>query len=849
MLEVKDIIKTYGTKTNPVPALKGVSLNFRRAEFVSILGPSGCGKTTLLNVIGGLDNYDDGNLIIGGVSTKDFKDGDWDAYRNNSIGFVFQNYNLISHQTVLHNVEMSLTLSGVSKKERHERAKKALEQVGLADQCNKLPNQMSGGQMQRVAIARALVNNPQIVLADEPTGALDSETSVQVLEILKEVAKDRLVIMVTHNAELAEKYSTRIIKMLDGKILSDSKPLTDEEVKVINEEDEQIRKDSIVVDKKGKIKKKKKPSMSFFTALALSFKNLLTKKTRTILTAFAGSIGIIGIALVLALSNGLNTYIANLQTNTLSAYPISISATTLDMSNFQELISNSGVEEEVLTNVHMKETFNKFMGMMKTNDISAEYTNYLKTQISSDDYYDIIYDYGVDVSEYMYTQMNFDYTKKTSPADVGTNYQFNRFMAIDDIAMTIERTFGAMLDGVGIEGLNTSFVRQYIPTISEMPNSQELLDKQYDMATATSRWPTKANEIVVVVDEANSISDITLALLGYTSVSFNSLGQFTFNHVKDYTIEEIIGQKFYLFNNDQKYVKDGDKYVSNDYESVATAPSGIQELSIVGIVKLKSGVDSGMLDPGIAYSHLLKEQLYLQNRASTIVTENLSASKAEIVGTYFYDKAPFASDTSTTRKLTELGSSDKPLTIDIYAKNFEAKERIKAQLDNWNDVLYKDVPAKQVAYSDTMSMLFSALNTLVDAVSAVLIAFTAISLVVSSIMIGIITYISVVERTKEIGVLRALGASKLNVSNVFNAETIMIGFAAGLLGIILAYILCAIANAVLATLLTGIGALASLRITHALLLIGISILLTFIAGLIPASLAAKRDPVKALRNE
>ena len=828
-LRLEKITKTYGSCEYQVQALKGIDLSFRKNEFVSILGPSGCGKTTLLNIIGGLDRYTSGDLIINGKSTKDYKDADWDTYRNNSIGFIFQSYNLIPHQTVLKNVELSMTLSGVSSEERKKRAEKVLEEVGLSGLSHKLPNQMSGGQMQRVAIARALVNDPEIILADEPTGALDTETSIQIMDLLKEVAKDRLVIMVTHNPDLAKKYSTRIINLLDGEKTGDTDPYDEKSVKV-------------------KKNYKGKSAMKLTTAFALSLSNLRTKKGRTTLTSIAGSIGIIGIALVLAVSTGFNTYMAKMQTETLSSYPLTISESSVDLSTFSDIYEKDAVEKYPdLNNVVVEKAFSKLTGMLKSNKLNDTTENGFKYYLEEhkknnpDLYYTVSYDYGFDMNDYFFTDITFGNVKT--------------FMSIDTLVRQIESQYNDKLESA--IGLNTNFVRQYIPTIQEMPD-YNLIAEQYDVLNG--KLPTFTDEnkyqTVFVVDEYNGISDISLALLGYLGVEFNGTESgvdVTFEDKETISLEDIVGKEMYLADNDDMYkVIDGNTFVNHSAEK-----KDMKKLEIVGVIRAKKDVQ-GILKEGIAYMPTLTQEVLKENKDSAVLSTVNQDGKI-IVYDYVLDKETgmLVIDTETMKPKTEPTESltlrqvagvDTPSEISIYAKDFESKEKIKSYIDSWNDK-YSDNEDLQITYSDMMSMMFSMLQTMVNAVKYVLIAFTSISLIVSSIMIGIITYVSVVERTKEIGILRAMGARKKDISRIFNAETFLIGLFAGLIGIAVTYLLSIPINLILGKLIEGIGNIATLRITDAIILVVISFVLTIISGIIPSRIAAKKDPVVALRTE
>lgn len=818
-LQLKNIVKTYGSGDYEVRALKGVSLGFRKNEFVSILGPSGCGKTTLLNIIGGLDRYTEGDLVIDGKSTKNYCDKDWDAYRNNCIGFVFQSYNLIPHQTVLANVELAPELSGIPKKQRKERAEKILERVGLKGQENKKPNQLSGGQMQRVAIARALVNDPEIILADEPTGALDTETSVQVMELLKEVAKDRLVIMVTHNPELAERYSTRIIRLLDGEKIADSDPF----------EKEAVAESRVM----------RKPKMGFKTAFSLSLKNLISKKARTILTSVAGSIGIIGVALVLALSNGFNAYMSRMQTDTLSTYPLTVSENSVDLSSFSEVYEEDAKEKfPALDNVFVKTAFIRLTGMLKTNNLSDEsengFVHYLKN-LDKSLYYSASYDYGFDMNDYFYADIKLNGNKV--------------FTSIDSIVSTIEASFENRLQSA--MGLNTGFVRQYIPTIAEMPD-RDLISEQYDVlyGELPEFSAENANKIVLVVDSYNEIPDITLMLLGYISGEYDAAkNTFGFGSMdgtsaapESFSVADMLGKKFYLAKNDLMFRKIGNSFWANMVDESA---AGLEKLEIAGIIRQKKNV-RGILKTGLAYSPRLTEKVIALNENSEIAKacrESSDGTTEVYLG--LKNSGGFLTETLTTRAVAGIST---PSKISVYAKDFESKEKIKEYIDEWN-ADKETTDENYIAYSDMMSMMFGMLNTMVDAVTYVLVAFTSISLIVSSVMIGIITYISVVERTKEIGVLRALGASKREIKSVFNAETFLIGLFSGAIGVAVTYLLSIPINVIIKSLVPEVGSIALLNPFAAIALIGVSVLLTLVAGLIPAGAAAKKDPVVALRTE
>lgn len=878
MLKLKSILKEYKTGDTVVGALKGVDLEFRENEFVSILGPSGCGKTTLLNIVGGLDRYTDGDLCINGKSTKLYKDSDWDNYRNHTIGFIFQSYNLIPHQTVLANVELALTLSGVSKKERRHRAIEALKTVGLADQLKKKPNQMSGGQMQRVAIARALINNPDILLADEPTGALDSETSVQIMALLKEIAKDRLVIMVTHNPELAEEYSTRIIKLLDGKIVDDSNPYTAEIPKEVDE-------------KPKKQKRVKKPSMSFFTALSLSLNNLMTKKARTILTSFAGSIGIIGIALILSLSTGVNAYIMQVEEETLSSYPITIESAGMDMGNLaDDLMGNNnvdnGTESEVITSQNI---MTEMMSAM-INGISANNLELFKAHIDNNDE---LKSYTSEI-EYVYsTPMNI-YT--LDGEHINPNQVFGTIYSSMGMQDPTQSAAGMPLSG---SMMNTEIWHQLF-------DNDELLDKQYEVIAG--RMPEKYNEVILVVNKNNQISDYALYSLGLKDTDeLKDMVEDAKNGVKTeataaatYTFDEILNLKFKLLLNSDYFEKmpngtwvdrtDDELYVSSMLDSA-------EEISVVGIMRPSESAVNDQTSGFIGYKRELMEKLITDVNNSEIV----KAQKADETVNVFtgrpfennFDDMTFeglmqyiatlpaveqqqysqyiggmkqqgmtddeilarfksalkaANNTATyDSNLSLMGVSDLkvPTTINIYPKDFEAKEKISDLITEYNKTVEEE---EKITYTDYIGLMLSSVTTIINAISYILIAFVSISLIVSSIMIGIITYISVLERTKEIGILRAIGASKKDISRVFNAETLMIGFTAGALGILVTLLLLIPINAIIGYF-TAIYGLAKLPTNAAVILVAISMFLTFISGLIPSRIAAKKDPVIALRTE
>ncbi len=1006
MLELKGIKKDYPAGDSTVHALKGIDLRFRSSEFVSILGPSGCGKTTMLNIIGGLDKYSEGDLVINGRSTKDFKARDWDSYRNHSIGFVFQSYNLIPHQTVLRNVELALTLSGVSKAERRERAKKALEDVGLGSQLSKRPSEMSGGQMQRVAIARALVNNPDIILADEPTGALDTETSVQVMEILKEISKDRLIVMVTHNPELAQRYSSRIIKMLDGEIKDDSKPLTDEEIAEETKRDEQKREAS---------KKAKMPSMSFATSFSLSLKNLFTKKGRTILTSFAGSIGIIGIALVLSISEGFQRYIDEVQEQTLSSYPLTIRESEMDLSEIMEtfmgidnkeinhdmnaVYKKSAIYEIVDAFNHLEATENDLRSFKKfVEDERVKDGSKLNKSLSG-----VQYSYGLDML--VYTK-NIDGTIIHSDTSELMRGIISENMGIDmDAMMNAQSNMGGgssmnMMNMMG--GSGTKLWKEMLPE-DDGTGINEVLKKQYEVVYGD--WPKAYNEIVLVLDENNELDDLTLYALGLetkeevdnimkASMNGKELDMSTMD--KSWSYKDVCDMKFkvvlnsscykydeetgtytdlrdtdagvqYLYDNglDLKisgiikpdpdatatmlqnsaaaytadltnYVidemkksdaikaqlddpakdvvsglpfKDADKELTDAdkleefkntvakldekgkaemYSKAMTTPDDetlkamleetmkgmtpeVMKKQLTGVLTTQMGMGEEEIEGYLAkmsddelsetFTKMMTEQVKAQysqkisEQLSKMTQQQLAAALDEMVGkidakmgAFLYDNVLEFSDTTYDENLLKLGyvDLDKPSTINLYASSFENKDVIEEAIDDYNDDREE---VDQIKYTDYIGLMMSSITTIINAITYVLIAFVGISLVVSSIMIGVITLISVQERTKEIGILRAIGASKHDVSSMFNAETIIIGFTSGLLGVVVTYLLCIPINIIIHKLTDLNNLSAYLPILAALILIAISVFLTLIAGIIPSRSAAKKDPVVALRTE
>lgn len=789
-LKLDNIIKTY-RNGETVTALKGISLGFRENEFVSILGPSGCGKTTMLNIIGGLDRYDSGDLIINGMSTKKYKGADWDAYRNRSIGFVFQSYNLIGHQTVLQNVEIALTLSGVSVSERRRRAKQALCDVGLSDQMKKKPNQLSGGQMQRVAIARALVNNPDIILADEPTGALDSHTSVQLMNILKEISKTRLAIMVTHNRELAEKYSNRIIRLVDGEIQSDSNPVSETETEQ-------------AVEQFSQKKKLKKTSMSLTTATSLSFKNLLTKRGRTIITAFAGSIGIIGVALVLALSSGLSTYMGVMQTETLSGFPITIS-TSEQSFDIEEMRARGP-----MGNQNNDQGYTKFPGGNIIYRYDREENQKRHTNVLSEDYLNHI-----------------DNIKTALPNAVNT-ISYQRGVTMNLLAK----------GGDSVVKFETSSREEMGPMGSmsggsywqEMPADDDFVLSLYDLIGEGSRLPVSKNEVAIVVDEYNRLDKSFFERLGIPLKDGN------------YNFRDFIGKTILkVIYNDDYYKQSGGIFNAanvSEYDTLYDDDTGIK-LTVVGILRIKEDAATSYFLEGFAYTTALTEAVVDNAKKSQVAEAQIESEKDVLTG------APFVNDDAKKRRLLSVGADTTPTGINIYPVDFAAKESIKEYLDKYNEDKSAD---NQVIYSDLAKAISDMTGTLLNTVSYVLIGFAAISLLVSTIMIGIITYVSVIERTKEIGILRSVGARKKDISRVFNAETLIIGFIAGAIGIALSYLLTVPIDAIIFNL-AGITGIASLNPLHAVALIAGSMLLTLIAGFLPSRMAANKDPVVALRTE
>ena len=858
MLELKQIIKDYDSGNEVVHALRGITLSFRENEFVSILGQSGCGKTTLLNIVGGLDHYTSGDLVINGKSTKDFTDRDWDEYRNHSIGFVFQSYNLIPHQNVLSNVELALTLSGVSKEERRQRARAVLEKVGLGDQLYKKPSQMSGGQMQRVAITRALVNDPDILLADEPTGALDSATSVQIMELLKEIAKDKLVIMVTHNPQLADAYSTRIIRLLDGAIVDDSDPF-----------------DAAALEEKKEGVRKGRPSMSFVTALSLSLNNLMTKKARTFLTAFAGSIGIIGIALILSLSNGVQTYIDSVERDTLSSYPITIEDSSMDMSVMMETMmglndeAGTHADDNIYSKAMIKDILETMSDKMENNNLQA-FKDYLESEDSTIDDHAKAIEYSYDL------QMNVYNTN----SDAGL-VQVSPNQLLDDLGFSTMTQLSESFMGSNASSQNEVW--------NKLPESETLREEEYDLIEG--HWPSAYNEVVLVVDENREITDYALYALGRMDPqevvdSFESLqegGEVSLSDPTSYTPQELLGMEFQLVLSSDLYRNVNGIWIdmSEDEDFVQEAADNGETMRVVGIITPSEGSSKREVG-GIYYTSALEEHVIEQAEASEIVKEqrehpdiNVFTQTAfgedeefdittltpqqqmQFASMSQQELAQYMADYSENRNATYEGNLerlgvvdlDTPSSISIYANTFEDKEMISQLIEDYNLTQQENGDDTNViTYNDIVGTMMESVTSIIDMISYVLMAFVSVSLIVSSIMIGIITYISVLERTKEIGILRAIGASKKDISHVFNAEAFIIGLISGLLGIIVTLILD-LPISMIVEHLTGVANIAMLPVAGGVILVLISLALTTIAGLIPSRIASKKDPVEALRSE
>lgn len=966
MLKLENIKKEYPMKDSSVLALKGLSINFRKNEFVSILGPSGCGKTTLLNILGGLDKYTAGDLIIDGRSTKNFNDHDWDIYRNHRIGFIFQAYNLIPHENILENVELSLTISGVSKKKRTKKAMTALDKVGLKGMYKKMPNQLSGGQCQRVAIARALVNEPEILLADEPTGALDSVTSVQIMELIKEISKEKLVIMVTHNPDLAYQYSTRIVKLLDGELIDDSNPYSAEDEE--NERKEptltdlvnidpkeysectcfanKIIKNSVYVkDEEEEDKKKKKASektkMSWWTAFKLSTKNLWAKRKRTILTTIAASIGIIGVSAVLAVSSGVTGYIDGMQDEMLSGNPVQVAQTSFDLSSItsqmtttqqSDVVKDAAKDGYINVDFMTERLINsaKDMGSsMIENDITQEYVDYVDN-MPKEYYKDVVKKYGINVNYNIYTD------------DDIVGYDDNTFFSLNGITSIATSILEEKLATNGYASY-ASVVKSYSTTFAQSLNNEEYLLSQYDVVEG--KVAKEADEIMIVLSSDEEVTDFTLALLGYYSQKefFNVIDKYNvdengnstydealYNKSKEVAINALMDKEFYYYPNDTIYTKN-ESYNENaqtpemmlnpdvarpffyNYKKDSSWTNGTK-LKVVGIVKPKEGRQYSSLDSGFYYTPAFSEKYINDNinsELSTFINNYVSkANENNTTGTsitgytttsitnngqtmksgIYYDYKYTADDTektatallgssssmnsilsalmgstgstglsTSTATLTprQVGGSNLPSTINFYPNSFDDKYLVTNYLDQWNKDVTLTINGKtvkyedrvEIKYTDNLEVVISMINNVINIVTIALIAFTALSLVVSTVMIAIITYVSVIERIKEIGVIRALGGRKKDVSHLFNAETFIIGLSSGVFGIAITYLLQLILNLVIHSLFPAITAIASLPWTTALIVIGISILLTVIAGFIPSRSAAKKDPVVALRSE
>ncbi len=847
MLQLKKIKKSYKTGDFVQHALKGIDVEFRENEFVAILGPSGSGKTTMLNIIGGLDRYDSGDLIINGKSTKEFNDKDWDAYRNNCIGFIFQSYNLIGHISVLQNVEMSMTLSGVSAKKRRRKALEVLNKVGLKEHAHKRPNQLSGGQMQRVAIARALVNDPEIIMADEPTGALDSQTSIQILELIKEIAEDKLVIMVTHNPELAENYASRIIKFKDGNLIDDSNPIT----------------------KKDKINKElnlKHTQMSYKTALSLSFTNLMTKKGRTILTSLAGSIGIIGIALILSLSHGMQSYIDRVQEETLSSYPLTIAEASVDMTDIMSSMKPSlGTEDQKENKIYSNNIMNKMMNMV-TAKVTTNNLKEFKSQIEKDkklkEYTNAI-SYSYDLNLNIYRNVN------------GENVKVNPTQVMDNLGMGLNQMQQQMM---------TTDVFQ------ELFNNDELNKQMYDVVKG--RWPENYDEVVLLIDKNNQVSDFTLYSLGILDqdelelimkkIMAGEVIEESKKHEFDY--EDFLNLEFKVLQNSDYYDKVNNLWINkeNDEKYINEKLNNALKLKVVGIIRPNEEAVSQASSGMIYYSKDLTEYIINKNNESQIVKEQKENPEINVLTKMsFNDNNKFDPSNMSPEQLAyiqslpptelaqlmqnyqeqagltyeqvlkQIGGIDinSPSMINIYPKDFDSKEEVINYIADYNKTQEKNGKEENIIdYQDLVGMLMSSVSTIINVISYALMAFVSISLVVSSIMIGIITYISVLERTKEIGILRAIGASKKDITRIFNAETVIEGFIAGTLGILITLLLNIPINIIVKNI-TDISNLSKLPFMGAIILIILSTILTIVGGFIPAIYASKKDPVEALRTE
>ena len=855
MLQCKNIMKDYVSGDEIVHALKGVSLSFREHEFVSILGQSGCGKTTFLNIIGGLDHYTSGDLIINGKSTKDYSDKDWDTYRNHQVGFVFQSYNLIMHQSVLSNVELALTLTGVNKEERRKRAIEALNKVGLSDQIHKKPTQMSGGQMQRVAIARAIVNNPDIILADEPTGALDSATSVQIMEILKEISKDKLVIMVTHNPQLADEYSSRIIRLKDGSLVSDSNPFNEQEMNV----------DTSVL---------KRPGMSFIMACSLSLNNLMTKKARTFLTSFAGSIGIIGIALIMSLSHGMQSYIDQMENDTMASYPIEIQANSSDMSTL--MTTMMGMKKK--TEGHKG---SKIYSRPYVEDVLESLSSSKKNNLSA-------------FKSYIESSKGKEFRKTAKAIEYDYNLNLQVYNENTDSGL-VQVSPNGLLDKLGMSDM-MSLQSQFMDSSSmtndqvwlSLPESKKLRDDEYQLVEG--KWPTNYNEVVLEVDENNEITDYALYSLGlldqdelvknYQKILNGETDKISKTNLKSYSVDDILNLKFRLVLNSDLYQKVNGLWInqSENGSYMQDVVSKSPEIKVVGIIKPSESTVSQPTMGGVYYTKAMEEYVTSKTENSQIVKEQKSNPNINI-----FTQAEFASgqkmsmsnltneqmmqlssmsqeelmnymntyneniNATYDSNLTKLGVVDysNPTKISLYASSFDGKEKLSDLITSYNK---KQTKSNVITYNDFIGTMLSSVTSVVNIISYVLIAFVSVSLIVSSIMIGIITYISVLERTKEIGILRSIGASKKDITRVFNAETFIIGLISGVLGILITLVLNVPISVVVKNM-TGVSHIAKLPVNGAVFLIFIDLVLTILAGLIPSKIASKKDPVEALRSE
>lgn len=855
MLQCKNIMKDYVSGDEIVHALKGVSLSFREHEFVSILGQSGCGKTTFLNIIGGLDHYTSGDLIINGKSTKDYSDKDWDTYRNHQVGFVFQSYNLIMHQSVLSNVELALTLTGVNKEERRKRAIEALNKVGLSDQIHKKPTQMSGGQMQRVAIARAIVNNPDIILADEPTGALDSATSVQIMEILKEISKDKLVIMVTHNPQLADEYSSRIIRLKDGSLVSDSNPFNEQEMNV----------DMSVL---------KRPGMSFKMACSLSLNNLMTKKARTFLTSFAGSIGIIGIALIMSLSHGMQSYIDQMENDTMASYPIEIQANSSDMSTL--MTTMMGMKKE-----SKEHNDSKIYSRPYVEDVLESLSSSKKNNLSA-------------FKSYIESSKGKEFRKTAKAIEYDYNLNLQVFNENTDSGL-VQVSPNGLLDKLGMSdmmSIQSQFMDSSAMTNDQvwlsLPESKKLRDDEYQLVEG--KWPTNYNEVVLEVDENNEITDYALYSLGlldqdelvknYQKILNGETDKISKTNLESYSVDDIMNLKFRLVLNSDLYQKVNGLWInqSENESYMKDVVSKSPEIKVVGIIKPSDSTVSQPTMGGVYYTKAMEEYVTSKTENAQIVIEQKTNPNINI-----FTQAEFASgqkmsmsnltneqmiqlssmsqeelmnymntyneniNATYDSNLTKLGVVDysNPTKISLYASSFDGKEKLGDLITSYNK---KQTKSNVITYNDFIGTMLSSVTSVVNIISYVLIAFVSVSLIVSSIMIGIITYISVLERTKEIGILRSIGASKKDITRVFNAETFIIGLISGVLGILITLVLNVPISVVVENM-TGVSHIAKLPVNGAVFLIFIDLVLTILAGLIPSKIASKKDPVEALRSE